>query len=262
MPASDKALRAAFDALRDVVVGAFDALDTPPAPEPDPEPAPVPSKLHPSDVLDLTKWTIMLPTGSQGDPDNDYVIDKSIPGVLFVDPADGAVVFRVDVVNGVHSPNSNFPRTEAREMVDDDWTKAAWSSTGPRWLEADLAIDTSHLTTRRRCNGIQIHDGGDDVCQIMAREDGKLGLAHNDGGSFEIIDPAYAGARFTCRVSVSGSRIKVAYNGRQAVDIPKKGTGWYWKVGAYAQTGGASTYRERAGSYAQVKVYSLATGQS
>jgi hypothetical protein len=229
-------------------------------PTPQPEPAPTP-KRHPSDVLDLRKWTIMLPTGAQGDPDNEYVIGRSIPNTLFVD-SDGAVVFRTDVVNGVHSPNSKYARTEAREMKDDDWTKAAWSSSGPRWFEASLAIDTSHLTTRKRCNGIQIHNGSDDVCQVMAREDGKLGLMHNDGGSFVVIDPEYKGARFTCRVTVAANRIKVHYNGALKVDIPKQGTGWYWKWGCYSQTGGASTYKEPAGSYAQVKVWSYSMGTS
>lgn len=258
-PADLAALRAAFDALRDATLTALDR----PADPGDNPPPPKPVGKYPSDVLDLRNWTIMLPTGGQGDPDNEYVIGRSIPGVLFVD-TDGAVVFRTDVVNGVHSGGSKYPRTEAREMVDDDWTKAAWPSTSPRWLQADLAIDTSHLTTRKRINGMQIHDGGDDVCQVMAREDGKLGLAHNDGDSFEVIDPAYvSGTRFTCKILVTGTgRLQVFYNGAKKVDVPKTGTGWYWKVGCYAQTGGASTYKEPAGSYAQVKVWSFTTGKT
>jgi hypothetical protein len=230
-----------------------------PTPDPKPDPKPQPNGKHPSDVLDLRNWTIMLPTGTQGDPDNAYVIGKSIPNTLFVE--DGAVVFRTDVVNGVHSPNSKYARTEAREMNDANWTKAAWPSAGPRWIEASLAIDASHLSTRKRINGIQIHDGGDDVCQVMLHETQGLGLMHNDGKTFESIDPSYRGERFTCRVEVNANRIQVRYNGRVAVDIPKTGTGWYWKLGCYSQTGGASEFKEPAGSYAQVKVWSFSTGR-
>jgi hypothetical protein len=220
---------------------------------------PQPGGEHPSDVLDLRNWTVMLPTGTQGDPDNEYIIGRSIPNTLFVE--DGAVVFRTDVVNGVHSPNSKYARTEAREMADANWTKASWTSAGPRWIEADLAIDASHLSTRKRINGVQIHDGGDDVCQVMLHETQGLGLMHNDGKTFESIDPSYRGERFTCRVEVNANRIQVRYNGRVAVDIPETGTGWYWKVGCYSQTGGASEFREPAGSYAEVKVWSFTTGR-
>jgi poly(beta-D-mannuronate) lyase len=187
---------------------------------------------RPSDVLDLRNWTIMLPTGSQGDPDNRYVIGETIPDVLFV--RDGGVVFQANA-GGFHSPNSKFARCEAREMKDDDWTKAAWKSSESHSLECDLAIDVSGLAKRKRINGMQIHDGGDDVCQIMV--DGtKLQLAHDDGRSFELIDDNYTGERFTCRIAVANNRIKVFYNGAQKVDIPKSGSGWFWKMGCYLQS--------------------------
>lgn len=233
-------------------------VELPPG-EPEPQPGEPP---QPSDVLDLRNWTIMLPTGSQGDPDNEYVIGRSIPNTLFVDPADGAVVFRTDVVNGVHSPNSKYPRTEAREMADGDWTKASWNSTEGHWLEADLAADTSHLSTRARTNAIQIHDGSDDVMQVMRHERDGLGVMHSDGKAWESIDPTYRDSqRFKCKVHAVGNRIKVYYNGALAVDIPKTGSGWYFKIGCYAQTGGSSTFVEPAGSYAQVKVWSFTTGR-
>lgn len=235
-----------------------------PVPPPGPTPNPVPSAKYPSDVLDLRNWTIMLPTGGDGDPDNLYLVGKSLPDVFYLDPTDGAVVFRCPP-DGVHSSGSKYPRTEARQMADNKWTKAAWSSSGSHTLECDLAIDTSHLSTRRRIVAMQIHDGGDDVCQLMYREDGKLGLAHNDGDSFEIIDPGYVNAaRFVCRIEADSNRIRVFYNNVKRVDIAKSGTGWYWKFGSYLQTGGASDYNEPAGAYGQVKVwrYTLTGGAS
>jgi poly(beta-D-mannuronate) lyase len=220
--------------------------------EPGEEEQPAPGA-HPSDVLDLHHWTIMLPTGAQGDPDNRYVIGETIPDTLFV--RDGGVVFRAPA-NGFHSPNSKYARCEAREMRDADWTKAAWSSKGPRSLECDLAIDARGLTGRRRINGMQIHDGGDDVCQVMRHETKGLVFAHNDGKSFEPIDPLYVdGTRFTCKITVQDNRIKVDYNGRRVVDVPKTGSGWYWKFGCYNQSGGASEHKEPADAFGEVVVY-------
>ena len=234
-----------------------DPLDLPPVATPSAPATPgVPAtpggRLYPSDILDLRTWTVMLPTGTQGRPDNGYMIDKDVAGVFYV--RDGAVMFRANA-GGVHSPNSKFARCEAREMTDSRWTKAAWPSTGPRSLEVDLAIDASGLVARKRINGVQIHDGADDVCQVMRHESRGLGLAHDDGRSWEPIDPGYVdGTRFTCKVTVAGDRIRVFYNGRQVVDIPKKGTGWYWKMGCYLQTD-VPTYHEAPDATGEVVIW-------
>src|SRR3954463_11912322 len=65
-----------------------------PTPKPEPStggteaPTPTPpqpsSDLVPSDILSLKNWTLMLPTGSVGDPENIYPKHESIPGVFFV----------------------------------------------------------------------------------------------------------------------------------------------------------------------------------
>lgn len=213
-----------------------------------------PSGTHPSDILDLRNWTIMLPTGGQGDPDNDYLIGETIPNVFFV--RDGAVVFRTPA-DGVHSPNSKYARTEARQMEDGDWTKSAWPSSGDHSLECVLSIDASNLEGRKRINGMQIHDGGDDVCQLMRHESEGLGLMHDDGESFEVIDPDYVdGTKFKCKIQAVNDTIQVFYNGQHVVDIEKSGSGWYWKFGCYLQTGGASEYEEPDGAYGEVTVWS------
>lgn len=223
---------------------------------PTPPPStPPPTGAYPSSVLDLRNWTIMLPTGSQGDPDNDYIIGRAIPDTLYV-PSTGGVVFKTRA-DGVHSPNSKYPRTEARQMADQNWTKAAWTATSSvlHSLECDLSIDTRNLSKRPRVNGMQIHDGSDDVCQIMRREGMGLGLMHNDGASWISIDPAYQdGTRFVCKIEVQSGRIRVFYNGVKKVDIAKTGSGWYWKFGCYMQTNVAD-WGESPSAYGMVTVY-------
>lgn len=223
--------------------------------EPDDE-QPQPGGQHPSDVLPvLEHWTIMLPTGSPGDPDNEYLVGSSIPDTYFV--RDGGVVFRTYPARAVHSKNSKYGRTEGRQMVSRaKWVKSEWPSTQPHRLTARLAIDTSRLD-HQIVNGLQIHDGGDDVIQVQARN-GVLGVSHNDGKAWEVID-AYRGDVFDMDIYVTGQgEIVFTYNGDEAARIPKSGSGWYWKAGCYPNTGGANTDRpEQPTAYAEVVIYKL-----
>lgn len=244
------------------VAAVADALtDAPKPPEPKP-PDPVPGPVrHPTGVIpEFTRWTTMTTTGSEGDPDNEFYLGESVPGVYYVG-TDGGVVFNCDP-NGYHSSGSKFPRVENRMQSDkpNTWTpKSAWSSSGNHKLSAELSIDTSKLSARKRGNAIQIHDGGDDVCQIMKHESWGLGLMHSDGKKWESIDPNYKdGQRFACEIQAVNNRIVVLYNGIKKVDIAKTGTGWFWKIGAYVQTGGASEFKEPQGARYRVTVYSCA----
>lgn len=226
---------------------------------------PAPGGPHPSDVLPVLKdWTIMLPTGSDGDPDNLYLVGKSIPDTYFV--RDGAVVFRCYPATAVHSKNSKYGRAEGRQMVPGEpWEKSAWPSgtpkkpAEPQHLHARIAIDASRLA-HPIVNGAQIHDGGDDVMQVQSR-DGVLGIAHDDGDSWEVIDPDYGtdGAVFDLDIRTTGrGEIVVDYDGAEAVRIEKSGSGWYWKAGCYPNTGGANTERrEDEDAYAEVVFYEL-----
>jgi hypothetical protein len=236
-----------------------------PGGEPGEEPPPAPGGRTPVQVIpELSTHTVMLPIMKpDGDtPQNDYAGDwGNVEGVFYAALVGGApaVVFRTPA-DGAHSKGSKYARTEARQMRDTAWTKGAWPSSGSHSLACDLAIDTSHLSTRKRISAMQIHDGGDDVCQLVYDADQGLGLAHNDGDSWEPIDPDYRdGDRFTCTIAAVGDVISVYYDGARMLDIPKRGTGWYFKWGCYLQTGGASTHVEPAGAYGEVVFWSAVT---
>jgi hypothetical protein len=231
-------------------------LGATPPPPPPPPPPPVPVPRWPSDVLPALKtWTVTTTTGSQGDPDNEYYVARDIPGVLFVEDG-GGVVFRAGV-DGFHTANSKYCRVEARQMADGKWRKAGWKATdGAHTLTAELAIDTSGLTMRKRCNGLQIHDGSDDVMQVMRHETLGLGVMTNDGGTWLSLDPAYSGARFACEIRVEGGRVQVTYNGTKVVEFAKSGSGWYFKAGCYLQSDMA-TWGEPATSWGQVTLWRL-----
>lgn len=230
-----------------------DDPSVPPAPTPGPVPAP--SGRHPSNVIPaLAHWTIMLPTGSAGDPDNEYLVGKSIPGTYYV--ADGAVVFRCHPGTAVHSKNSKYGRCEAREMRDGKWTKAAWSSTHSRRLTARLRIDASRLA-HKIVNCVQIHDGGDDVLQVQLR-DGVIGVAHDDGQSWAPLLTDYRGEVIDVSIENTGRGKVIVTAGSKSVELLKAGSGWYFKVGNYPNTGGANAQRrESPDAFCDVVVYRL-----
>jgi hypothetical protein len=156
-----------------------------------------PSSSVPADLLDLRNWTLMLPTGSPGDPDSTYPLRKTIPDVFFV--RDGGVVLKTPVT-GVHSSGSKYPRTELREMKDASWGKAAWSNaSGTHTLEARLSVNHT-LKVKPEVSVLQIHGGDDDICQVrIART-----IASKSGGMTET--SAYCWIRTTNWVRLRTSR--------------------------------------------------------
>jgi hypothetical protein len=219
-----------------------------------PKPSTPAAGRRPNEVLDLRFWTLMRDTGSQGDPDNGYPLDAVVENKFFV-REDGGVVFRARA-GGVHSQGSKFCRYELRQMDDAAWKKSAWNSSGKRSLECVIALNTDNLVKRKRLNGMQIHGGSDDICQIMLHETWGLGFMHNDGKSWVSIDPAYeSGTKCTVKIEAGYDRIVVWYNGVKKVDVPKKGTTWFWKMGCYLQTD-VPTYKEDPSATGEVVIWS------
>jgi hypothetical protein len=255
-----RVIRVVADALGEMSATLRDLVDDlsdppPPASTPLPPPPPPPaSPATPSDILDLTRWTIMRPTGVQGHPDNGYLPQgQSIPGVVFADR--GAVVLRT-VADGVHSPGSRYPRTELRQMDDADGTKSGWSSGDEHVMRVELAADTTHLHARPRIVVAQIHDGDDDVVQVVVSESGVVGVSSDDGDRWVPLIPDYRGTWLDVQIRVVDNAIHVSVSNTFTV-IRKSGTGWYFKAGCYLQTGGSSAWREPDGAYGEVRIRSI-----
>jgi hypothetical protein len=232
------------------------------------EPPPA-TGLVPTDVLPILKtWTVTTTTGKPGSPTNKYPIGDhaEIPGVFYVRP-DRGVMFHA-TVNGVTTPNSKRCRVEGRQMADDRWTKAAWNGADPHTLDADLWISTAGLSKRKRVSGLQIHDGGDDVLQVLADAEHGLIVLTDDGKTMTVLDPGYHNEQ---RVKVGietgvdkrkiGDKtvadVVVTYNGVEKARFTKTGTSWYFKAGAYLQASMAE-HGEPPTAYGEVVIYSMA----
>ena len=219
-----------------------------------PDPPPPSGSGNPLDLLPILRtWTLMLPTGSQFDPDNLYPTG-AVPGVFYV--KDGAVRYRAPTT-GVHSKNSLYPRCESREMRAAKWDEAAWTNRTGRHV---LTVDEAFIelpSVKPHVVGVQIHDGGDDVIQVRL-EGTHLMVAYSDGKKrVALADDYKLGTRFSVQIVAAESKVKILYNGVDKGDIALSGTSWFWKVGAYEQSNPSKGDGE--GNFGEVAVYSISS---
>ena len=207
----------------------------------------------PSDVLDLSDWYLTLPTGKPGKPDTvEQPALHTLTNQFFkLAPAGDGVEFSAPG-SGVTTKNSQYPRSELREINGRD--KAAWSNTsGSHILDVCEAFDRLP-GAKPEVVGAQIHDAVSDVMEIRL-EGQKLAVQYNDGKSEQVLDPAYKlGTPYHLRIVAGDSRVVVLYNGQQKAVLPVRGSGWYFKIGAYVQSNTRTGDRSSSGA---VTVYSL-----
>ncbi|HEY2514637.1 MAG TPA: polysaccharide lyase family 7 protein, partial [Polyangiaceae bacterium] len=97
--------------------------------------------LPPGGNFDLSLWELQLPVGSPGMPTT--ILPAQLAGAkgysdayFFTDTTDGSMSFW-DPENGVTTANSNYPRSELREMTAGG-AAANWSTTGTHTLSATV----------------------------------------------------------------------------------------------------------------------------
>lgn len=208
----------------------------------------------PGELLDLQDWYLTLPTGSEGEPEDVQQPDLQTYSSEYFrmnDDGDG-VVFRANA-GGVTTENSEYPRSELREMTGGE--HAAWSNTtGTHTLEVREAI-TEVPPAKPEVVAAQIHGGDDDVLQIRL-EGSTLAAQYADGQEQTVLDPGYQlGTPYDLRIVAAEGRITVFYDGQRKAEIEASGSGWYWKVGAYTQSN--PDQGDDADAAGEVVLYSL-----
>lgn len=196
---------------------------------------------YPADVLDLTNWKITLPvdnpdqSGTQPLEVKQPALDSYRLSPWFVANSDCAGVRFRNAVNGAHTPNSSYARSELREMTNNGSANAAWSSTsGTHTMTIDQAI--THLPNdKQHVVAGQIHDGEDDV-MVFRLEGSSLYLTNGDDTHYKLITSNYQlGTPFQAKFVVSDGQIKAYYNGTLQTTLNKSFSGAYFKAGAYTQ---------------------------
>jgi hypothetical protein len=189
----------------------------------------------PADLIDTNQWYLTLPTGSEGKPDT--VAGESLKTLdnewFTLNESRDGVVFTANA-GGVTTVNSNYPRSELREMNGSE--KAAWDGrSGTHVMELDQAI-TQVPSTKPDVIAGQIHGGDDDVMQIHL-SGSQLTVKYDDGDKEVVLDDSYRlGERFTVKIVSSDGHVKVWHDGELKADLPIFGTKSYFKAGVYVNS--------------------------
>lgn len=223
----------------------------------------LPGCSRPGQVLDLKNWKITLPVDDPDQPGeqpldvvqprlNRYVL----PPWFVVARGCHGVQFR-NAVNGMHTPNSSYARSELREMTNNGTTEANWSPTaGTHTMVVDQAIE--HLPNDKpHVVAGQIHDGSDDVT-VFRLEGTNLYLTDGDNTHHKLITDNYVlGTRFQAKFTVRDGRIDAYYNGVWQTTLPATFEGAYFKAGAYTQANCTNSAPCDETNYGQVTIYRL-----
>lgn len=234
-------------------------------------PAALSPTVAPGGNFDLSVWELQLPTGSPGAPTT--IAPAALEGPngfqnadFFTDTKDGAMTF-FDPENGVTTANSDYPRSELREM-NADGTVANWAVAGTNTLSATLAVVQvpDHV-----CVG-QIHLGTAIEAGLAASTKPLLELYYHSSGVIELgIEDSPAGTQtlhtiatvplgtkfsYTIQLTGAGTIMLVLDGTSSTFTMPASfdGYGMYFKAGDYDQTADADA---GAAVGATVKFYGL-----
>ncbi|QSZ33668.1 hypothetical protein DSL72_005236 [Monilinia vaccinii-corymbosi] len=205
----------------------------------------------PGGNIDLSKWTLQLPIGSQGQPDS--VAGSKLSGCsgytqkeyFFTSPTDGSVVMRVPggVSSGcVTTAKSQHCRTELREASPSSWDPSAVTNKLRATLQVVTADDSTHGTV---IGQIHIDDSvsAKPVCELFYSSKGviSMGVEQTREGGDEIVTQVgtvAVGSKFLYVIAYEGGRLSVSINGGTArvldtyqLNNPKS----YFKAGNYNQ---------------------------
>lgn len=156
-----------------------------------------------------------------------------------------AVVFAANW-DGATTPNSNNPRSELREMVNNGNTLANWSgSTGRHQMDCELRV--TRLDGAHHVVIGQIHDADDDVT-VFRLEGNQLWITDGDNTHGHLLGtytPGPNSTKIKIGFDVFAGTIRYRYNGNTVpYELPMQGDGGYFKTGCYLQvkqnSGGAT----------------------
>jgi hypothetical protein len=208
----------------------------------------------PGGNFDLSIWELQEPVGSPGAPTT--LTSSKLVGAsgyhdtyFFTDPTDGAMTFW-DPENGVTTANSNYPRSELREMTASG-AAADWPVTGTHTLSATLKVTTvpDHVCVGQIHLGTGTPSSTKPLLELFYFADGSitLGVEQTPAGGNEVQHPvgsAPLGTKWSYVIGLSGNTISLALNGGAAQTFPMSSTfdqeNMYFKAGDYDQSVGSS----------------------
>lgn len=206
------------------------------------EPLPPISPPYPSEVFDLGNWKVTLPVTDPERPKQPLDILQPDLATYKIDPwfmptkDKKGIVFRAPV-NAPTTGDTDYPRSELREMTDDGKKVAYWSSEdGVHTLFLDEAI-TAVPKKKPHVVAGQIH-GDDDDLLVIRLEYPKLYLTRSKKNLVTLDEHYVLGKRFTVKFVADDGRMSVYYDGNTSpvYTLEKKVSQAYFKAGVYTQS--------------------------
>jgi hypothetical protein len=204
--------------------------------------------LPPGENIDLTNWELQLPIGSPGSPTTitQPQLKTFTDAYFYTDPNDGAMTFFTPE-NGVHTANSNFPRSELRELKPG----GDWFLPGTHIMTATLKVEDTlaHVSIGQ----IHIGTGGSPsstkpLLEIFYYSTGQINMLLEttpSGGGPEIaLTTVPINTKFSYTIKVVGNALTVTMNGvtsSYTINSSYNNEAFYFKAGDYLQTTGSSS---------------------
>ena len=196
----------------------------------------------PSSVFSLSGWKLTLPVeSSEGSKKPKDIFQPELASFVmnpwfFLSEDKKGIVFRAPV-NSPTTENSNYPRTELREMTKDGKKEIFWPTiSGTHTLFLDQAI-TAVPQKKPEVVAGQIH-GDDDDLIVVRLEGEKLFLARGKKNLATLEENYVLKKRFSVKFVAEDGKIAVYYNGgTDPVHILEKEVKKaYFKAGVYTQS--------------------------
>jgi hypothetical protein len=213
---------------------------------------------YPSQVIDLSKWKLTLPIGSEGSPKE--ITQPSLKTFMskpyFQPTSDcNAVVFRAPV-DGATTSGSKNPRSELREMGENGGSAAWSSSSGTHTLVVDEAF-AKLPEGKPQLVGAQIHDEKDDI-SVFRLEGTNLYITDGNNPHYKLVTSSYQlGTRYQAGFVVSDNTVKAYFNGKLVATLSKSFSGAYFKAGAYTQANCSNVSSCDQNNYGETMIYGV-----
>lgn len=197
-------------------------------------------QIYPAEIVNLSNWKITLPIRNEKlqplEIMQPELASYKLDPWFMVTPDKKGVVFRA-AVNALSTGNSDYPRSELREMTADGEKEIFWSSTsGTHTLFLDQAI-TAIPKNKQEVVAGQIHGDDDDII-VIRLDNPKLYLARGKSNLATLDENYTLGKRFTIRFVIQNGQVMIYYNDNTTpvYVLEKKVKMAYFKVGIYTQS--------------------------